>query len=93
MTLEEPPAPSSPDRPCCEEFAERISDLHDGRWPEGSDECTTIEEHLATCPRCAEILDDYRFISRAARALRETEIPDACAEAMHRSVRARIRGR
>ena len=93
MSLEEPPAPSSPDRPCCEGFNDKISDLHDGRWPEGSAECAAVEEHLATCPRCAELLDDYRLISRAAEALRAVEAPKACAEAMRRNVRARIRGR
>jgi hypothetical protein len=92
MTADEPAAPSTPGRSCCEKFAERISDLHDGRWPAGSGDCTKVEEHLATCPRCAELLDDYRLLTRAAEALRATQIPQDCAEVMRRRVRARIRG-
>ncbi|MHC4250702.1 MAG: anti-sigma factor family protein [Planctomycetota bacterium] len=92
MTHEEPPAPPDPGRPCCEEFARRISDLHDGRWPAGSGDCTKVEEHLATCPRCAELLDDYRLLSKAAEALRSPEVSPDCAEIMRRRVRARIGG-
>ncbi|MHC5054063.1 MAG: anti-sigma factor family protein [Planctomycetota bacterium] len=92
MTHEEPPAPPDPGRPCCEKFAERISDLHDGRWPAGSGDCAKVEEHLATCPRCAEFLDDYRLLSKAAEALRAAEVSPDCAEVMRRRVRARIRG-
>lgn len=93
MTAEEPAVPSSSGQPCCEEFAQRISDMHDGRWPAGSGECVTVEEHLATCPRCAELLEDYGLISRAAQALRAAEVSEDCAEIMRRRVRATIRGR
>jgi hypothetical protein len=91
MTLDAPSAPSSPGKPCCEKFARRISDHHDGRWPAGSGDCEKVEEHLATCPRCAELLDDYRLLSKAAEALRATDVSKDCAEVMRRRVRARIR--
>ena len=92
MTLETPPPPSTPSQSCCKEFAQRISDFHDGRWPPESSDCTAVEEHLATCPRCAELLDDYRLISEAAKGLRAAQVPEDCAETMRRRVRARIRG-
>ncbi len=92
MTADESAAPSTPGRSCCEKFAESISDLHDGRWPAGSGDCVKVEEHLATCPRCAELLEDYRLLTRAAEALRATEVSADCAEAMRLRVRARIRG-
>ena len=93
MTLDEPPAASGPSRPCCEEFAQKISDHHDGRWPAGSGECTEVEAHLAVCPRCAELLDDYRLISKAAAALRAVEVSPDCGEVMRRRVRGSIRAR
>jgi len=93
MTEEEPPAASGPSKPCCEEFARKISDHHDGRWPAGSGDCTEVEAHLAECPRCAELLDDFRLISKAAAALRAIEVPADCAEVMRRRVRDTIRAR
>lgn len=85
--------PPLDERARCEELAERISHYHDGRWPKGSAECSEVEAHLAECPRCAELLDDYRAISGAARLVRSTDAPPADAERMSRRVRARLRSR
>jgi len=93
MTQGEPPAAPGPIRSCCEEFARKISDHHDGRWPAGSGDCAEVEAHLAVCPRCAELLDDYRLISKAAAALRAVEVSADCAEVMRRRVRDTIRAR
>ncbi len=91
MTVEKLSAPG--ERARCEELAERISHYHDGRWPKGSAECSEVEAHLAECPRCAELLDDYRAITSAARLVRSTDAPPADAEKMSRRVRARLRSR
>jgi hypothetical protein len=91
MTGQELSAPDEKAR--CEEFAERISHYHDERWPKGSAECSEVEAHLAECPRCAELLDDYRAISGAARLVRSTDAPPVDAERMTRRVRTRLRGR
>ena len=74
---------------CCEELARRISDYHDGRWRAG--EGAEVEEHLAVCPRCAELLEDYRALSGAARLAPECECTPARLERISRGVRARIR--
>ena len=91
MTGEKLPPPD--ERARCEELAERISHYHDDRWPKGSAECTEVEAHLAECPRCAELLDDYRAITSAARLVRSTDAPPADAERMSRRVRTRLRSR
>jgi len=91
MTVEKLSAPG--ERARCEELAERISHYHDDRWPKGSVECSEVEAHLAECPRCAELLDDYRAITSAARLVRSTDAPPADAERMSRRVRTRLRSR
>ncbi len=77
----------------CEDFAERISHFHDGRWPEGASECLEVEEHLAQCPRCAEILEDYRAITAGSEIIRSAEISGVDGERTSRRVRARLRRR
>ena len=62
----------------CTDFLKRLSDFHDGRYSPDSPEATEVEQHLATCPRCAELLSDYRLISEVAKCLRDEEC--ACAK-------------
>jgi hypothetical protein len=57
----------------CADMLDRLSDFHDGRYAPDSSEATEIEQHLATCPRCAELLNDYRLISEVAKCLRDEE--------------------
>ncbi len=105
MTDEEPREPERPvrcavfrptgpeEKARCEDFAERISHLHDGRWPVGSAECREVEEHLAVCPRCAEILEDYRAITTGSELIRSAETAGVDGERTSRRVRARLRRR
>jgi anti-sigma factor RsiW len=56
---------------CCAEGSTILSDYHDGRFADGSEQAGKVESHLATCPKCAEMLEDYRTISAAAQLLRD----------------------
>ncbi len=90
---EEPGAVTEHAGPDCCDFARRISDLHDGRWPVEACDCAEVEAHLAECPRCAELRDDYRAISRAAEVIRDTPVAEADCGRISGRVRARLRRR
>jgi hypothetical protein len=56
---------------CCEKGSTLLSDYLDGKFPPDSPEAQKIEAHLAECLKCAEMLDDYKALSAAARLLRD----------------------
>jgi hypothetical protein len=62
-------------------MAEKLSHFHDGRWAADSAEATEVEEHLAVCPHCAEVLEDYRIISEVAKCLRDADA--TCRDGAH----------
>jgi hypothetical protein len=77
----------------CSELVDKISDYHDGRFECGSDDAECIEQHLATCARCAELLEDYRALSAAAKFVDKSDLPcnvsairDAVAKSLHKIV-------
>jgi len=61
---------------CCPDKAECISDHCDGRYEPGSAKADEVEQHLATCTRCAEALEDYKAISAAAKLLKAADCSD-----------------
>ena len=57
----------------CEKVTELLSDYIDRR--PGLDR-GAVESHLARCPRCAEVLEDLKTISRAVGMLSAPEVPE-----------------
>ena len=57
----------------CAELVDMLSDYHDGRFECGEGDAECIEQHLATCAKCAELLDDYKALSAAAKLLKNSE--------------------
>jgi len=75
----------------CAEVSDKLSDFHDGRFPPGSAEAEDIESHLAVCPSCAEMLDDFRALSAAARLLRQTASCERDVECVRAAVERSLR--
>jgi len=55
----------------------QLEDILQGRLRAGQKE--TVEAHLSDCPECAAELREMRLYSRAMRALRATDVPEASA--------------
>ena len=76
--------------PNCEKVEELLSDYLDGRA--GLDR-SSVESHLARCPRCAETFEDLKAISRAFRMIPRLEAPDDLWRRAARLARRRAAGR
>jgi anti-sigma factor RsiW len=62
----------------CNEFVEVVTDYLDGAM--SADDTRRLEEHLAVCPGCQRVLDQFRTIISITGLLAEHDI-DALTEA------------
>jgi hypothetical protein len=76
---------------CCPDREDCISDHCDGRFEPGSEKADEIEQHLATCTRCAEALEDYKAISAAAKVLKCTDCSGLDVQQLKQTVNAGLR--
>ncbi len=59
--------------PTCREIVELVTEYLEGAMSPGERE--TFERHLLVCPPCAVYLEQVRDTVRAARTLREDDVP------------------
>ena len=66
--------------PSCEHNG-KISAYHDGELP--MEECRDLEEHIRSCPACAQELEQLGSVSRLFAAAEMPEMPSDVVERLH----------
>jgi predicted anti-sigma-YlaC factor YlaD len=84
-----PTGPAAEHVPCID-FVEMVTDYLDGALPPGVH--AAIDEHLALCPGCVTVLDQFRTVVRVTGALRAEHV-DALAPDVRRELMAAFRQR
>jgi anti-sigma factor RsiW len=69
----------------CRILLERLSAYLDGDLP--ASECRKIEAHADRCPRCTEVLDDFRKTTGLCRHAGERPLPPAVRKMAREHVR------
>lgn len=62
----------------CKELVELVTEFLEGKMPQA--ERVLFEQHLLRCPPCVEYVKQLRDLSRAARSVKEEEIPEPTKE-------------
>lgn len=58
----------------CDRLLDQISAYLDGDL--GAATCLAIEEHAATCPRCADVIAEFRRATGLCRKAADAPLPD-----------------